>query len=298
MRVISLVVLLVVGGLLIALLLDRERRTPLHHTLAPLFALLGRPAKDVDRVLSRVLPLDDIDERTLGEALRVKGHGSWQRESPAALYLNALLPTITAGKQREFDYEVYVVEGPPNAFALPGGIVLVTTELFRILESEAQLLSVLGHEVGHIERGHCFDAARFQMLARKLGPATLGEIADLVYAHLVSTSFSKTQESEADEYGYATLITHDYDPVQMSLAFAALLRYEQATANDRGRRLDPFRDYISTHPPLEVRIENFRERAGRWRAQHPAQPMYVGARNLREQKPRTQASYDEEWTKT
>jgi predicted Zn-dependent protease len=296
-RVLCLVALLACGGLLIAALLAGEKRTPLERTLSPLFNLVGRSAKDVDRMLSRVMPLDDVDERTLGEALKARAGGSWERDTPAARYLNGLVAAITAGKQRPFDYEAFLVPGPPNAFALPGGIVLVTTELLTLFDSEAELLSVLGHEVGHVERGHCFDAARFQMLASKMGSATLGEIADLVYHQLTSASFSKTQESEADEYGYETLLAHDYQPAQMSEAFAALLRYAQSSAREN-RGLDPFRDYFSSHPPLELRIENFRERAARWRAQHPEQRMYVGVRNLRERVPRSQTAYDEEWTRS
>ena len=295
-RVLCFVTLVVLGGLLIALLLDREKQTPLHETLAPLLTLLGRPAKSADRLLSRVLPLDDLDEQTLGQALRARASGSWQRDTRAARYLNALLTTITAGKQRRFDYEAFVVEGPPNACALPGGIVLVTRGLLDILSSEAQLASVLGHEVGHIERGHCFDSARFEMLARKLGPTSLGQIADFVYAHLAQTSFSKTQESEADDYGYEALLASHYDPAHMSLAFAALLHDEEERQRGTSRSFDPFRDYIRSHPPIELRIENFRERAGRWRLQHPDQPMYVGARNYREQRARSESAYEAEWT--
>lgn len=290
-RLIFFLGLVAAGGALIVALLDRELKTPLGRTLAPLFGLLGRSTKDVDRMLSHVLPLEDIDEHTLGAAIKAELSGGWQAGTTDAVYVNALLRDLTAQKQRAFDYVAYVVDGPPNACALPGGIVLVTTGLLAILTTEAQLVGVLGHEVGHIERGHCFDAAKFQMLSRKLGGSSLGQVADAMFAAMVATSFSKTQEQEADDYGYQALIAHHYDPAQMSAAFAALQDHRAGGA--RGGKHDPFRDYIRSHPPLELRVENFRERARRWHISHAGERAYLGARNYRERVPRSQIDYGE-----
>ena len=57
----------------------------------------------------------------------------------------------------------------PNAFALPGGVIIVTGGLLKTLKSEAELAAVLSHEMGHIELSHCLDTVRFQLLARKDG---------------------------------------------------------------------------------------------------------------------------------
>lgn len=295
MRGIAFVCLLAAGGTLLGMLLDRQLKTPLGRTFAPLLGVAGRSTKDLDRALSHVLPLGDVDEETLGAALRAQCGGGWRSETRDARYLNALLAEITTRTRRNLDYRAYVVEGPANACALPGGTVLVTTGLLAILSTEAQLIAVLGHEVGHIEIGHCFDAAKFQMLSRKLGGATLGAIADALYGALVASSFSKTQEEEADEYGFATLLALTYDPGAMSGAFAAL-EDDRAAAHEGGSRtLDPFRDYVLSHPPLHLRLENYRARAQRWNGSHTDQRMYTGARNYRERVARSEQAYEPEW---
>jgi predicted Zn-dependent protease len=291
----ALAALLAAGGILLGMLLDRRLQTPLGRTLAPLFGLTGRTTQELDRALSHVLPLGDVDERTLGEALRARCGGAWRAETPEARYLDALIAEITAHAQRDLDYHAYVVDGPPNACALPGGTVLVTTGLLALLDTEAQLIAVLGHEVGHVESGHCFDAAKFEMLSRKLGGRTLGAIADAIYGALLASSFSKTQEEEADEYGFATLLALSYEPAAMGDAFAALGN-DPSGAESAGRHaLDPFRDYVLSHPPLQLRLENYRARAQRWHAGHEGERMYVGARNCRERVARSVQAYDDEW---
>ena len=295
LRLAVLGVLLAAGAILLGMLLDRRLQTPLGRTLAPLFGLTGRSTKQLDRALSHVLPIGDVDERTLGDALRARCGGAWDAVTPEARYLNELIAEITKGAQRELEYRAYIVDGPPNACALPGGTVLVTTGLLAILATEAELIGVLGHEVGHVENGHCFDAAKFEMLSRKLGGKTLGAIADAIYGALLASSFSKTQEEDADEYGFATLLALSYDPAAMGAAFAALENEMGGAGSPDRQALDPFRDYILSHPPLQLRLANYRARALRWREGHAGERMYVGARNCRERVSRSVQAYLDEW---
>jgi len=286
---------LLLGSLFIYLLIKEDAQTPLQRTFAPLFEHLGKTTKTADRMLSRVLPISDIDEKTLGDAFKSRYRRGRQSDKPSPYtpYLTSLVRELTADSQKPFTYEVFVLETKhPNAFALPGGVILFTTGLLEILTSEAQVVSILGHEVGHIERGHCFDSVRFQLLGEKFGGKTLGWIADHLLQSLTRSTYSKTQESEADDYGYQSLLAHKYYPGEMSEAFVNLknsLR-NQSYRND----VNPFRDYFDSHPPLELRIENFRERANRWRVRNPDEPAYVGTKNLQEKKPRSQVFYPEE----
>lgn len=132
-----------------------------------------------------------------------------------------------------------------------------------------------GHE--QRPRGHCFDSARFQMLNRKLGGQALGEIADFVYGALAHTTFSKTQEAEADEHGFGLVTAHGYDPMGVADAFGRLKK-ELGTRDERA--LNPFRDYFSSNPPLTLRIENFTEKAKRYLAGHADEKFYVGRNNV------------------
>jgi Zn-dependent protease with chaperone function len=281
-RIAALITLLAAGGALVAALVLRRVGTPLESSLAPAFELLGSPVKSLDRFVGRVVPVDALDERDLGRALRAR-YGSLETPNdPDHLYLNDLMAHISTRSRKPFDYQVSVLSSPaPNAMALPGGGILVTSGLLATLQSESELVAVLAHELGHIELSHCLDAVKFELLARKLGTAPLGQIADLAVRILVAHSFSKAQEAEADEYAYALLLHSRYEPRGAGRAFASLLAWEERRDAGRGpSHADPFRDYFSSHPPLELRRDEFLARAGAWWRGHQEERRYVGEANL------------------
>ncbi len=284
-RVLSLLVLLASGAGLLFFVTANRINTPLGRTLSPIMELFGQSTKTADRVLSRVMPIDEIDEQALGDALDAKMSQLYGTSDARTPYLTDLVKELAGTSQKPFSYRVYVAPGPANAFALPGGVILVTEGMLEILESEAELVSVLGHEMGHVELGHCFDGAKFQMLNRKLGGETLGEVADVVYGALARSSFSKTQEKEADEYGFGVLTSRGYDPMGTADAFE---RLKAKVGLQDAKGLNPFRDYFSSHPPLALRIENFRERGKRHLASHADEPFYVGRTNVTILQTRTQ----------
>ena len=273
-----LLVLLGVGAAIIGAVSVRKMNTPLGRTLAPLFSVMGRNTKNADRLLSRLLPIGSVDEMLLGDALvaRRGGQSNFPKE---AAYVNRLLKSMGEKTSHRFEFRGFVENGPPNAYALPGGVIVVNDGLFPVLKNEAQLVSILGHEIGHIERGHCFDSARFEILGDKLRQVTLGEIADLLFSFAVRHTFSKTQEQEADDYGFKMLVAQAYQPREMAAAFANLQAWEKRQGVT-GRGTSPVDDYFSSHPATELRIENFTARAESWRKRNPHALVYVGARNF------------------
>ena len=281
-RIAALITLLLAGGALVAALALRRVGTPLESSLVPALELLGNPVKSLDRFVGRVVPVDELDERDLGRALRKRYDAQERADDPDSAYLNHLIAHVSTRVRKPFDYHVYVLDFPaPNAMALPGGGILVTSELLATLQSESELMAVLAHELGHIELSHCFDAVKFELLARKIGSAPLGQIADFAVRILVAHSFSKAEEAEADEYAYALLLHSHYEPRGAGRAFASLLAWE--TRRGAGRRLshaDPFRDYFRSHPPLELRRDEFLARAGAWWRGHQEERRYVGEANL------------------
>ena len=142
-------------------------------------------------------------------------------------------------------------------------------------------MAVLAHELGHIEQGHCVYAVKFRLLADKLGARTFGQIVDFAVRMLVSHSFSKTQEDEADEYSYAAIVNSPDDPRGGGGSFASLLRYVTRSESVEPRGADPIRDYFRSHPPLEIREAKFRERAEAWWRRNGDQVRHVGEGNLR-----------------
>lgn len=283
-RLIGLAGLLAAGILLAVGMAVKEVDAPLPSSLAPAFQLLGTPVKAVDHLVTRVIPVNDIDERQFGNVYRARYGAQTREDDPNFEYLNDLMSHVAAAAEKPFDYRVYPMDyGAPNAMALPGGVIVVTTGLLDVLESEAELVAVLGHELGHIEQGHCMDAVKFELLAEKVGDRTFGEIADFAVRVLMSHSFSKAQENEADEYAYTLLVNSPYDPRGAGRALASLLRYQGAlNAGPEPRHADPIRDYFISHPPLEIREAKFRARAEAWWRRHPADVRHLGERNIRD----------------
>ena len=281
LRIGALAALVACGVALIVVLQRARVQPPLESTFTSAFQIVGAPLKLVDRAATRVLPVSELDEKELGDVYRASYDPQAQPPGREQRYLDSLVAELRPFTGKPFPYRAYVVDYPaPNAMALPGGVVLITRDLFSTLRSEAELVGVLAHEIGHIERGHCFDTVRFELLAQKVGAEPLGSLADLAAGLLLRHSYSKTMEHEADAYAFELLTHSRYDPRGVAGGFRSLLAYEAAQGGSPPRRASPIRDYFTSHPPLEVRAEEFGERAGAWWRRHPHERRYVGKRNL------------------
>ncbi len=160
------------------------------------------------------------------------------------------------------DWQFIVLDGPKlNAFALPGGRVGVFAGMLRIMANEAQLATVLGHEVGHVNARHAAQrivAENAVALALRLGAALLayGDVPippQLVVALGGSLAevglirpFGRGQELEADELGLRYMARAGYDPAE-SVAF-----WRRMLALEDDDRVPAF---LSTHPASARRIE-------------------------------------------
>lgn len=297
LRITMLVVLLACGTALIVSLYVARSRSPLHSTLTSAFQLLGTPVKFLDRAASRIVPVNALDERELGDTYRKRYDAQVTAEDVDQVYLDALMAELKLFARKPFPYRAYIIgrSGRPNAMALPGGVILVTRELLSTLRSESELIAVLAHEIGHIERGHCFDAVRFQLLSRKIGSNTLGKLADMTAQLLLRHAYSKTVEDEADEYAYELLVSSKYDPLGVGRSFGSLRQYREKAGAPTPQHANIMRDYFMSHPPLEIREVKFSERAAAWWRRNPIEKRYVGQQNLIDRKTLGALDASTEW---
>lgn len=139
-----------------------------------------------------------------------------------------------------------------NAFALPGGYNYVTRGIMAYFESEAELVSVMGHELGHVTARHGAQQMSQQQLAAVglvatsvLLPENLQGFVGLAAAgvQVLFLKFSRDDESEADMLGLRYMSAARYDPYQMPNVYEMLNAVSMAATG--GERLPT---WLSTHP--------------------------------------------------
>jgi predicted Zn-dependent protease len=298
MRLVLLLVLLAIGGTLVVQLARERVRTPLESTLSRTYQVLGRPVQSLDRAFSRVIPVDSLDEKEFGDAIASRYAAETTGDPATREYLEELVGQLAVFAKKPFNYRVFLLRSEaPNACALPGGVILVTEGLLDALGSESELVAVLAHEMGHIERGHCFDAVKFQVFFKKVHAPTLGMLVDLAVGAMLHHSFSKTQENEADDYAFALLSLTRYDPAAVGKSFGSLQAWQAGhggTGIERSHA-DPVRDYFMSHPPLVLRLDKYTQAARVWRRNHPGEKRYVGIGNLQRRESLYRRTQPGEW---
>lgn len=295
LRILIAVLVLTGGGALVFYLVANRPESSLHPTMAPFFQLVGKSTELGDKLIAKVIPVNDLDEKELGEVIAY--HISWgaAASSETNKYLHDLIEHLSRHAKKPFTYSITVIGADaPNACAFPGGVLVVTRGLLSLVQSESELAAILGHEIGHVELGHCFGAVKFELLSRKFTQLPLGEIADIANNLLVRSSFSKTQENDADEYAYQLLLQTEYDPRGEGNAFKRLMEFD-STSSHSDESFNVLRDYFRSHPPTKLRFEKFSEKANQWWKRHQGTARYRGEANLREKVSFYSRDIKEEW---
>jgi predicted Zn-dependent protease len=179
-------------------------------------------------------------------------------------YVKGLGTTLAATSERpSLPWEFHAVEDASvNAFALPGGFIFVTRGLLVHLTNEAELVSVLGHEIGHVTARHSVRQMSNQTLLQGLliggmiVSPTVAKFGDLASAGLgvLFLKFGRDDELQADELGFKYSLNNGYDVREMVHVFQML----DAQAELRGAGRLP--EWQSTHPDPGNRIRAIQER--------------------------------------
>lgn len=165
---------------------------------------------------------------------------------------------IQALENPPYEFRCRVVAAPEvNAFALPGGQVVVFTGLLAAAQAPEEVAGVLAHEMQHVLRRHGLKNVVRRLGTRAILGALLGD-EGLFYAlveqsadQLLSSQFSRKQETEADRRGVELLRRAAVDP----RGFVAF--FERLAA--RERKLEAALSWVSTHPPSAHRARQLRQ---------------------------------------
>jgi predicted Zn-dependent protease len=158
-----------------------------------------------------------------------------------------------------------------NAFAVPGGYIYITRQLLGLMNDEAELALVLGHEVGHIDARHSRERSRGSLLTNVLaglagivtGSSQIAQAAGQI-GQTYLLSFSRNQEYEADDFGIRYISAVGYDPAAAASMFQSLGAATSLDSRAAGRndeRSTP--SWARTHPLSEDRVRRATAQAQR-----------------------------------
>ena len=218
-----------------------------------LFELLFRGVQII-----QLSSMSDRQEMSLGAQINDElvgpGEGQFQlyENDDIVEYVEDIGNDLVPYSQRSnIDYVFQVVEdGAVNAFATMGGYVYVTTGLMKAADNEAQLASVIGHEIGHIVGRHSVKQLREAAIAQ--GVMSAAGVEDSVLVNIavelgVARPHSRADERESDQYGLDNITQAGYAPSAMPAFMEKLLRPGAPP------------QFLSTHPSVNSRISDLNE---------------------------------------
>ena len=187
--------------------------------------------------------------------------GDYTVDPELTQYINEVGHKLAAVSDRKLPYEFKVLNNSvPNAWALPGGKIVMNRGLLTELKSEAELAAVLGHEIIHAAAKHSAKSMsqgvfiQGAVMAAVIGTAgkdyaQLAQLGAGLGAQLVSQKYGRDAERESDLYGMRYMSKAGYNPqgaVDLQETFVRL---------SEGQRSDWLSGLFASHPPSRERVE-------------------------------------------
>jgi predicted Zn-dependent protease len=203
-------------------------------------------------------------EEQLGRSIaeRLAPRGKHCTNATLSQAIHSITKTLTAPlSPTGYSFQVIVIDDPlVNAFAAPGGYIVVFRGLLERTRTPEQLAGVLAHEIQHIVHQHATRALLQNASTDLLLAAMTGSVST---AHglegtrtLGLLRYSRQHENEADTEALKLLISAKVDPVGLTGFFVEL------GAEDR--KSSGLRTYLSTHPSSEDRVTNLLSLERQW----------------------------------
>ncbi|MGQ9689603.1 MAG: M48 family metalloprotease [Desulfobaccales bacterium] len=223
--------------------------------------------KTVQKAAVAAREISDSEEYYVGRAVaaRILAKYSLSQNQEATRYINQVGQAVARKSSRPSTYRGYhfgILEtSEPNAFACPGGIILITRGLIKECQNEDELAAVLAHEVAHIAHRdgiNSISRARLSQVlttagteaAKQYAGGVAGSLVSLfegaiddVFKTIVVNGYSRSAEEAADRDAVTTLRRAGYDPG----ALVALLTLLSARGPGGG-------GIFRTHPPTSQRL--------------------------------------------
>lgn len=233
---------------------------------------LVRSADAVEKTFQDITPEQEYYIGRSVAATVLTTYKPFDREQANA-YLNLLGQTVAqfSAKPEVFGgYHFLLLDSDEvNAFAAPGGLILISRGMVRCCKSEDELVAVLAHEISHVDHQHGLKAIRKGRLTtalttigseagKSLGGAELAQVTAAfedsigdITSTLVNRGYSRATEYEADKGAVAIMTRMGYDPAAL---ITMLGRMEQQLQGGLG--------FAKTHPAPQARVAEVKKLVG------------------------------------
>jgi beta-barrel assembly-enhancing protease len=211
------------------------------------------------KTLQAMQPIDEKAEKILGETVALEAfsrYGGVYKNKALTKYVNLVGKTVVEVSQRpELEYHFAILNSKQiNAFAAPGGYIFVTKGLLKNLRNEAELATILAHEIAHVDRKHMLktlqrssllaNVSELSLTAMDKDPKMLSNVIDQVSNMLFTNGIDKKLEHEADFYGVLYAYQAGYSP-------NSITNYLKRLKKRKGKSHSVF---FTTHPSISDRI--------------------------------------------
>ena len=203
------------------------------------------------------------DEVSIGQSLikEIESKNKVTQDTVLGNYIDKVGQKVASlSDRKDIEYHFKVLESPEiNAFACPGGFIYVYSGLLKIMDNEAQLSGVLGHEIGHVVARHSVKRLQQVLGLQVLLSLTLGESSELTQKAvgtgitLIMQGYSRQNEFEADYDGTLYMTQAGYNPEGMVQLFG---KFKEMEKEKKSAFLDQL---LASHPPTPERIAKVEE---------------------------------------
>jgi len=219
---------------------------------------LAKAVRGGGTVIAGLLPIGYEEEQTIGQAIAlqvVARYGGVYDKPNLTRYVNLVGRSVALTCDRaDIEYRFAVLNHESiNAFAAPAGYIFVTRGLLKTVRNEAELASVLGHEIGHVTQKHILDVIqRSKQIAgvteaglayATKNPGAFKNVVDGAVKKLLDEGLDQSKELESDRLGVIFASRVGYDPT----AYVTFLERLRAMKGDD-------RAFFKTHPNFSDRL--------------------------------------------
>lgn len=232
-------------------------------------AALGQ-IKGQEKLSSAVRPLSLEEETEIGRevASNIAAQFGVLKDSAVTEYVNLVGLTVARqAPRRDVTYRFAVLDTEiVNAFAAPGGYIFVTKGLLKMLQNEAELAAILGHEITHVSSRHVLKEIQRSKAVETVIPTSvkataekakwMNEVSNFA-VKLMWQGLSRTDELESDREGVVLSYDAGYDPQAFKRVLEALAAKTQSAAAQDQKQL---KFLLSTHPKPSERLQAVSEK--------------------------------------